>query len=121
MTPVEQITDVQVIIPSKFAVAACTFRTDAVTSTVELAWIWTWPPAFIVIEQPLACRTWTCCAASSSTTLWPLCIDTVTFDAPSVSSNSRRLPDLDLMRRLSFEDAGDSGMDSRPFQLEPRT
>ena len=66
MTPTLAFSVVQFTMPSKVAVAACTFTADAVTSTVALAWIWICPPALNVITQPLACIKVTWLPPSSS-------------------------------------------------------
>ena len=44
---------VHLTVPSKIAMGAWTFMAEAVMSTVLLALIFTWPPAFMVISQPL--------------------------------------------------------------------
>ena len=105
--------------PSKLATAAWTFITLAVTSTLRLAVILTLPAASMVMVHPLECVSLTSCAASSITSLCPLCMESVTFAAPALSSNSSRLPERVRISRLSLGSAGSSGSASRPFQAEP--
>ena len=78
----------QETIPLKVAMGVVTLTLRAVTSMVSIDSMVMAPPAVIFTTDPLECSMVSDCAPSSSTTRCPEFVDSVTFGAPAVSSNS---------------------------------